>query len=276
MIEKFDRTALVPENEYRKISLSILKRFDKFCRENDIKYTLTQGTLLGAVRHKGFIPWDDDIDIAVPRPDFDKILSLKDRLPDEMCFLNFPDNPEFSRLYGRICDMNYLNVDKYYSKKYVHYFGLDVFPVEAVPDDDEEYLRLAKKLSRLRSMFILSNSAFFKGISFLKAFVIKPPLMLICKIIGRKRIYKMFYDALSSYDYDNAHSVAIVTGAYAPREKMPKQIYDNLTEIEYENGKYFAVGDYNYYLEKIYGDYMELPPEKDRVGHHNFNIYKIM
>ena len=257
----------------KEISLKLLEEFDSFCRENGLNYTLTQGTLLGAVRHKGIIPWDDDIDVAMYRADYDKLIELSKTMPSTCKFINHDIDKKYSRLYGRICNKNYLSVDKYYCSSTTNYYGIDVFPIEEVPSDDGEYYKFAKKLRILRQMYIFSNSAVFKGVSFLRAYIIKPLPIIICKIIGRNNIYKMFYNTVNKYKGSDSGSLAIVTGEYVFKEKFPKTDYLKFTDLQFEGTNRMCMEENHKYLSKIYGDYMQLPPEDKRVNHHNFTLY---
>ncbi len=262
--------------EIKAIEIELLKEFDSFCKQHNLRYCLTQGTLLGAVRHKGFIPWDDDVDISMFRPDYDKLIKLADEMPESCRFFSRENLPYHSRLYGRICNMDYVSVDAYYSEKTCGYFGIDLFPIEAVPSSEEEYNKLAKKIKILRQMFIFSNSALFKGDGFLRAFIIKPLPIIICKILGAKRIYKWYMDAVSKISFDEADSLSLICAVYTYKEKFPKSDYLDLEEIEFEGLKLPAVKNYDAYLKQLYGDYMKLPPEEKRVAHHTFKIYKLI
>ena len=258
----------------KKISLQILRDFSAFCTEHGIRFCLTQGTLLGAVRHRGMIPWDDDIDIAVFRPDYDRLISLADKMPDTCRFVCRETDGDFPRLYGRACNMRYRVLDKYYSKKYIGYYGIDIFPIEAVPGEDAEFDKFAKKLKRLRRMFIFSNSALFLGTDFLRAYVVKPPLILFCKAVGTERIYKKFKSLATSIDYESASSLAIVTGEYAEHEKFSKEFYEDITLLDFEGMKLPATKYYAEYLRQLFGDYLTPPPESERKPHHSFYVFK--
>lgn len=257
----------------KEISLQLLADFDAFCRANNLKYTLTQGTLLGAVRHKGIIPWDDDIDVAMFREDYDKLIALSKTMPDNCVFINHDTDKSYSRLYGRICNKNYLSVDKYYCNATTNYYGVDIFPIEEVPENADEYYKFAKKLRILRQMYIFSNSAVFKGINFLRAYIIKPIPIIICKLIGRNRIYKMFYNIVNKYKGTGSNTLAILTGEYVFKENFLKDDYLKFIDLPFEENERMCIEEYHKYLSKIYGDYMKLPPEEKRVNRHNFNLY---
>ena len=138
--------------------LRMLQIVAQICREHDIKWWLSSGTLLGAARHKGFIPWDDDIDIGMFRPDYNRLLKLASEMPEECRLFSIEKGDRSARLYGRICNMKYVSVDKYYEANLSNYFGIDIFPLEAVPSDKKEYANFAKKVRLLRRMFILPTT----------------------------------------------------------------------------------------------------------------------
>ncbi len=271
-----DRGVLVSNiDDIKSLEIDTLEKFDKFCSENNLKYCLTGGSLLGAVRHKGIIPWDDDIDIAMFRPDYNKLLELAPSMPEDCRLFSIERGDKSARLYGRICNMNYISVDKYYDQKLSSYFGIDIFPLEAVPSDPVSYAKFAKKIRLLRRMFIFSNSALFKGNGFLKAYLLKPLPIIVCKIIGAKRIFKRFRKLIDKIDYKNAECIALLTGRYTENERYPKDKYYNLIRLDFDRLKLPAPQTYDEYLKQLYGDYMLLPPEKDRKPHHSFELYKL-
>lgn len=257
------------------LEIDILKKFDEFCTEHDLKYCLTGGSLLGAVRHGGFIPWDDDVDISMFRPDYDRLIELSAKMPSDCKLFSRELNPNHSRLYGRICNTDYVSVDSYYDESLSGYFGIDIFPLEAVPSGPREYAKFSKKIRLLRRMFIFANSALFKGKSFLRAYILKPLPIIICKIIGADRIYKAFMKEVRSRDYDSAECIALVTGQYTEHERYPKDKYYDLIRIGFEGLNLPAIRSYDPYLKLLYGDYMKYPPKEQQIPHHSFKLYKI-
>ncbi len=269
------QTLISDINEIKALEVEILRKFDNFCTENNLKYCLTGGSLLGAVRHGGIIPWDDDIDVAMYRPDYDKLLKLADEMPDDCKLFSIERGDKSARLYGRICNKSYISVDKFYDESLSGYFGIDVFPLEPVPADPKDYAAFSKKIRLLRRMFIFSNSALFKGNGFLKAYIIKPIPIIFCKIIGAKRIYKMFRNLIEKIDYEDTDCIALVTGQYTENERYPKEKYYNLIRLPFEGLKLPAMKTYDEYLKLLYGDYMKLPDEAHRQPHHSFDLFKI-
>ncbi len=258
----------------KQIVVKILADFDAFCKKHNIRYCLTQGTLLGAVRHGGMIPWDDDIDIAVFREDYDRLIEYSKEMPNTCRFVSRETDGEFPRLYGRVCNTDYSVLDKFYSKKYIGFYGIDVFPIDAVPTEKAEYQSFAQKLKRLRRLFIFSNSAPFLGTDILRAWFIKPPLILFSKIIGSNRLFKGFKALATATPYDNAQKLAVLTGEYAEKEAFSKQAYLDLITVEFEGMQLPCVRNYDEYLTNLFGDYMTLPPIEQRKPHHNFYVFK--
>lgn len=142
-------------NEIKAVELNILKQFDQFCKNNNLRYYLAGGTLLGAIRHKGFIPWDDDIDVCMNRPDYERLLN------------EFPQNNDNSNL--QICDIKYKNFDAPFCKIVANntrvrnkFLGnlansklwIDVFPVDGLPENIDEVNQVYKKCSYYRKMLL--------------------------------------------------------------------------------------------------------------------------
>ena len=135
----------ITDEEYKQIVLDILLRIDHLCKHNNLRYMISYGTLLGAVRHQGFIPWDDDIDIVMPRKDYDLLCKVVNKSDCNLRFLCPETSEDTIYPYGKICDIrtklkesNFIEVEGYGA--YV-----DVFPLDYLPDSDKEEMKLYKK-----------------------------------------------------------------------------------------------------------------------------------
>ena len=130
---------LSPE-EYKKVLLSILTRIDSICRENGLKYMLAYGTLLGAVRHKGFIPWDDDIDLLLPRKDYETLRSVaKSFNTKEWKLLSYSNEPRFLLPFMKYCNKHTIVTPPRFNTGFVYGLSIDIFPLDYAPNND--YLR---------------------------------------------------------------------------------------------------------------------------------------
>lgn len=255
--------------EVKKIQLALLDEFVNFCEKNDLYYTLAGGTLLGAVRHKGFIPWDDDIDVIMPRGDYNKLIMLDrscDTLWNNQTQLLYwgKDNSRYP--FVKLSRTNTLIIEKYGDDFKENRVWIDIFPLDGIADDKETQIKLFGKELLLRRMFMLKNARLGEGKTKIKKyakFLIKPFL----KVVSNKWFCKKMDEIAQTYRYEDCSTIAVVIWGYGIRECMRKEDYLIPIKIEFENKRYNAPSNYDMYLTNLYGDYMKLPQEKDRITH---------
>lgn len=259
--------------EIRHIQYEILKSTAAYCDSHNLRYILTGGTLLGAVRHQGFIPWDDDIDIAMPRPDYEKLIAKSGGHLDSYYDLNvFENNPYHARLFMRIVDNRTVYLHEYYEKKYASGLGIDVFPVDGVPVEPKIQADYFRKIRYYKKLFALSQSALWKSTNPVKALG-KTMISIPAHIVGRSHYYKKILTLVEQYPFDQCDMAGITIGVYLEKEICIKSQLFETTELTFEDRKFHAPICYDKYLRQLYGDYMILPPKKNRVRGHSFKVY---
>lgn len=246
-------------NELKRISLDILVDVADFCEKNDITYFLACGTLLGAIRHKGFIPWDDDVDIMMPRPDYEKFLNTYDSDIYKLC------KPSEGRLYyAKAYDSRTIKLEEGIDYKKYKPLGIDIdiFPLDGIVNDDNIVNKMYKRECFLEMLLRLSNQPIFYRKNKLKAIN-----RIIPRIIGSKNIVRMIEKNAKQYDYVKSDYVVRMrrsmngfTGA------LPKAVYEKCY-VEFEGHNFIAPKGYDEWLQKFFGNYMELPPVEKRVAH---------
>lgn len=255
--------------------LSILKRMARLCEELGLRYYLFYGTLLGAVRHQGFIPWDDDVDVAMPRPDFDKLMDYLTTHEKEIYplkLMSCETNPEYIYPIPRLCDLRY-HIDYQGTVEYGLGLFVDIYPLDGCGETEEETKALARKNG------MLANLLFQAGMKkFVKSGTAgwRTPLKFLMYCYAKLRGPRYFADKLdkSSRHYDYAASKNVnctlwdVVDYGHDRQALEEFIY-----VPFENAQLRIPKDYDTILKKCYGDYMQLPPEEDRVGHHFYTAY---
>lgn len=255
----------------RKLQLvenEILKVTHDFCKKHGIKYSLYAGTLLGAVRHGGFIPWDDDVDIFMERNEYERFLKLWQEEKVEGYTMQATNSPFYEGI-------NHTKIRKdgtiFASKKEMevdthHGIWLDVFPFDKVPTDKKARKKFFFK-AKLRLVYT-RGYPYEKGGKFLKLLskiLLIPSRKTQLKIRNKieKQIIDKYKDLKSGYEYMSLAATENFKTFYPP------EIIENLASITFENASYSAVKDYDKMLTIQYGDYMKLPPEEQRICKHN-------
>lgn len=263
---------LLDKKEIQQILTGMLVSFADYCERHKLRYYLVGGTLLGAVRHKGFIPWDDDIDVGMPRKDYELFLQYAKKEPvNEHLEVISGEDGTLSNPY---CELIHTgthlerNSSQFIREKcqVLHLF-LDIFPQDGWPESDKDAIRLARQMKRQRYMIQNARAKIGRGTS-LGHLIVKTPLVLLMRLIGYQRVIHHMNKIAVRYDYDQSKYVGAVTfGIYGAGERCLHDDVVKFEEVSFEGHKMKAPGGYEKYLTQVFGDYMQLPPEDKRVDH---------
>ena len=260
--------------ELKDIEFDILKMFDAFCKENNIKYFLAYGTLLGAIRYKKFIPWDDDVDVLVPRDDYDRLISLFH--DNEKYRLYSPEKDENYRYpFAKICDLTTCKDEFSYSNGVDLGVDIDVFPLDAWSDDLEKAKKEAKRINKNMMYLGLTKLKKPDSHNFLKR-MIKGMLMAFCKIRGSR----YFVDKINKLSNRPEQNGSRYVGAkswcvYGERGIIPAEAFASAVDVEFEGQMFPAPVGWDAYLTCLYGDYLPEPPKEKQKTHHSFKAYRL-
>ena len=263
-------------DEIKKIELDILLDVANFCDEHKLKYFLAYGTLIGAVRHQGFIPWDDDIDIYMPRKDYQEFLrsynkgAYKNRTKSKNYSVVCPYEKRAKHSFARVMDTRTVKIEPGYSYGN-DYLGvdIDIFPLDGQPEGEEDFKIWYKKLIRLYLLFY-----FVAGNNRIGSYKHRITVFLAKPIATRKRLLNMAGRFHSKYPYETSKYVGSIE-AYLNEigDRFEKQCFEKSILLEFEGHKFRAPIGYDDVLKSIYGDYMKLPPPEERVGHRLTKMY---
>lgn len=256
--------------EIKKVQLDILIYVDKICRDNNIEYSLAYGTLIGAIRHKGFIPWDDDIDIILKRSEYNKLLDILYSEENGKYKVFSPKDEGYFYPYAKVSDLSTIIREKNWPDYKDLGVNIDIFPIDFVPDGEEKayYDRMQQYVRCLHNC--LTDIAY----------VHKNKIASLVKRMCRFREVKKCRRKSEWYWKDKieqlthikeSHNIAcIVDGDYC---LWSKDLLEDYIDIKFENSTFKASKYYDEMLREYYGDYMQLLPIEERVSNHDFVAY---
>lgn len=254
--------------ECQKYLLQLAKTFHKICVRNSIPYYMIGGTQLGAIRHKGFIPWDDDIDIVMPRPDYERFCNTFKSDAGYDIFSPIAGNCYLG--YARVCDLKRTWVHSMpWCNQSPTGIWIDIFPIDGIDTNrdknaDFQYL---SNLEKRRYKARMPKDNLKRPMPFKRQLrtIIKKILFCWTDI---KTVVSEYDNFIKGIEYDSSDycgNRAILT--YYKKEEYIRSLFDSYTAVEFEGNCFKAIASYDRYLRTIYGNYMQLPPEDKRVRH---------
>ena len=256
--------------------LDMLSWFHDFCVANNLRYYALGGTMLGTARHQGFIPWDDDIDVGMPRKDYEKLIHLLANKSVGKYVLETPDTNEkdyyypFLKLYDTTTTL--IENTKYQIKRGVY---LDIFPLDGIGDTFEEAQVNFAKVKRIYNLLITRVTGFRKGRKWYKNLAVVVARVIPNFILDNKKILKKLVGECQKYDYDKCAWCGNLVGAWGMKEVMPKEFMGSPTLYPFENIQIYGVEKADEYLTSLYGDWRKLPPVEKQKSHHDFVLFDL-
>ena len=250
----------------RQIQLQILDEIVRICRENELRYCLTGGTCLGAVRHKGFIPWDDDIDVIMPRADFQRFVDITLGSDSTDFFLDYyMTNPSYGRCFAKYCKKNTLFIEPNGLKQSIF---VDIFVQDKVPGPDyTSKSKLPGFIHKLDAITTVRREGLI-GRDFKTRLIFYLTRWMPVKWFYRweTKLMTRFQDTDAKFYLNYGSPYDLV------KETILISEYEPYAQLEFEGKKYNVPRNWDLYLSRIYGDYMKLPPVEKRVAHYPLYI----
>ena len=252
----------ITQGEAKQRLVKLLEKIADYCDANRLSYYLVVGSLLGAVRHKGFIPWDDDIDVGMPRPDYERFIELSKEIP-----IRCVENKNSEYPFAKIIDEETIVKQPYTKESETSSLWIDIFPFDGWAEDEAVAEKKLKDQKRLWLLLVYAHAKIGEGTTKLRA-AFKVPVVLLTKAIGGKRIATKINKISQEYDYDSSKWIGNFSwSTYGMRERVPKEWFTERVKLPFEGYEFWAPKEWDKYLTRIYGDYMKLPPEDKRVNH---------
>lgn len=263
------------KKEWNATILDILKAFIEICKIHNLRYYCCAGTAIGAARHQGMIPWDDDIDVLMPRPDYDRLLEIAKTEDFGKYEVVTPYNNESYPLYfSKLVNKETTLIEE---KERPCILGLyvDIFPLDGTDDDPDTakalYRKYSKTINRLNA--VTTHNTFWDYIALLGniktwgRFAIKT-LAFFFRSQLRLRLIKQMDEMSHQYDFETAKNVLVNTGSYHYKEIFPKEWLGKGKEFPFEDTTVLLPKEADKYLRHFFGDYMQYPPVEQRVEKH--------
>lgn len=253
-------------DEIKTKELEIINEIDKFCRNNDIQYSMIGGTLIGAVRHHGFIPWDDDIDIAMTRENYDKFEKMFKSSKYKV--LTYKNTLNYYYSYIKVVDKGTILFERKLKDFKDNGIFVDVFPIDKVQENLKEVKKI-NIIAKIRNIAV-TNEKIIK-----EKRIVQKLLYPIVKNINVQKLCRYMDEIAQKNNKQNFKMCGTIVGGTSNEKNIiPVELFKEYINLKFENLNLMAVKDYDKFLRIVFGDYMKLPPEEQRITSHSFDAYE--
>lgn len=261
--------------DLKEIQLGILEYLDRFCKKNGIKYYLFYGSLLGAVRHQGYIPWDDDIDVAMFREDYERFFLEFNREENKQYkAISEETDPRYYLAMGKVIDLRTVLIEEVRGGEKLGVY-VDIFPIDYLPNDIVTRNKVIKKLFIMKKLLLYKQAVWTKERSVVKNIVYLIIQFLSLPISSNCLCKKINFCASQSNDNKEVSELCgdLVSDIHTDKYIWPMKYFEKITYVEFENIHSPAPLEYDEVLRISYGNYLKLPPEEERKSHHHSHAF---
>ena len=257
--------------ELKTIQMDILDTIQDFCNKCGIHYSLACGTFLGAIRHHGYIPWDDDIDIYLTRKDYNVLVSQFPDVYQHVELVSLERDKHWDRAYAQAFDNRTL-IQEEVARNGARGVYIDIYPVDSVPDLDSDWLAYNKKRRFLVHLSEIKYVKLSKDRSIIKNLILLLGKFALIPFSARKIAYWISNNAQTYNGKGFHHSFECVQGMLQKRP-FESSLMNDFVKVQFEDREFMIMKDYDAYLSNAYGDYMKLPPKEKQESHHVFKAW---
>lgn len=271
------------QTELRKLQLTeldILKEIHRVCQRNKIKYWLTGGTLIGAIRHKGFIPWDDDVDIAMMRDDYNRFSKIAPKeLKQGFHLQNWEYEPNFGPPYTKIRKNNTLLIEAGSQDANIHHgIFVDIFVYDKFPVNRLDFIKVKFSMQiLLRMLIVKSGLTPWQGVNRISPYwwLFFLPFRVMAKFVDFNYMKKEYRKCVQSANKTDSKLIFNSCETNDEKHPIPEAYVEQVILHQFEDAEFYIPAEYDKLLKNFYGDYMQLPPPEQREGHHNIVELKL-
>ena len=264
---------MTDERKVQELTLNTLNTFIKFCKDHELRYYFTGGALIGVMRHKGFIPWDDDIDIGMPRKDFDLFHDLLNKeMPDGFGICNRYTDTDWHFAMSQFIDLQSEIEINLAEKPRKAHIWIDIFPLDGLPNNDVirwlkvKYILIHRYLVQIA--FISTQVDSRRQRMFIEQVVLKMcKIISVGKLVDTRKVLDHLEYVLRKNDFDKSQWCGNMLGRYREREVVLTKWFGTPQKGRFEGELVNVPQNSDAILKKLYGNYMELPPEENRIAH---------
>ncbi len=267
----------IDSEELKRIEVDLLSAVDVICRQNGYKYSLYAGTLIGAVRHQGFIPWDDDVDIVLSRPDYDAFINycMHNEVPFKLVCSQ--TEPNYGYLFAKVCAKNTVITDNVIDIDGVDLgVYIDLWPLDGLGDTRKKAVKTYRSTLFKRELLVAANWRGFHR-SKTRPWYIEPVRLafyIMSRFCSRQKLIASLEKKFRKTPYETSEYNGVIIGSYLEKEIFRKgEILDEVIPAKFEDREFIITKNYDAILTQVYGDYMQLPPESKQVSRHSFVAY---
>lgn len=258
--------------EAKKLELDILDFIDSFCKEHGINYCINYGTLIGAIRHKGFIPWDDDIDLSMTRENYEKFIQLFSEKQSRYKLLSLETDDQYFNNFIKIVDPTTKIIDTRNTKTYDSGVFIDIFPMDTF--NDTKVVDICYKLESFKLLSFSKHKNIVYGDSKLKD-LIRTLFWLLLRPVSPRFFANQIEKQIQKYRVENGKYIAFIPSKAKEKEIFPRDMFDELIETPFEHLVLPAPKYFDAVLKQFYDDYMTVPPKEKQIYIHEFEAYKL-